>query len=208
MASAALWDGSWIYCILASALLRILPWSFPPLLPCSRPSSLNPSSGCFLPPAVHASSRPFLACSLHQPSLLQPSLPLLTLSACLASSLHPFLPLLSHSFPLALPPLCSLHPHNPVAPSLLPPSLPPSIHPSLPPSISHLVPSLLTSTLPGKSFLPRSLPGPSLPAYISPSNSLYTSRRCFSGALKQPPALFQRGAVAFSERPHESFFDE
>ena len=29
------------------------------------------------------------------------------------------------------------------------------------------------------------------------------NRRCFSGALKQQPALFQRGAVTFSERLHE-----
>ena len=55
--------------------------------PCSLPSSINPSSARFLPPAVHvhASSRPFLAPSLHQPSLplfLSPSLPL---------SLHPSL---------------------------------------------------------------------------------------------------------------------
>ena len=109
-------------------------------LPCSLAplhSSLNPSSAYFLPPAVHASSRPFLARSLHQPSLPHPSLPPLTLSACLASSLPTSLPLLS---PLLSPsPVHSL-PHHPLAPSLPPssslrPSLRPSLPPFLPPSL-------------------------------------------------------------------------
>ena len=115
-ARAALWDDLWIYCILASALLRIPPLKFPSMAPSIAPPpflGLNPSSAHFLPPAVHASSRPFLARSLHQPFLHQPSLPQLTLSACLASSLPTSLPVLSPSLPCSLPPppsLCSLPP--------------------------------------------------------------------------------------------------
>ena len=108
-----------------------LPCSLVPLLPLH--SSLNSSSARFLPPAVHASSRPFLARSLHQPSLPQPSLPPLKLSACLASLLPTSRPLLSPSLSPSLVP--SL-PHHPLAPSLPPPpSLPPSLHPSLPHSL-------------------------------------------------------------------------
>ena len=82
-----------------------LPWSFISLLPCSLLSSRNPSPARFLPPAFHASSRPFLACSHHQPSLPQPSLPPLTLCACIASLLPLSLPLLSPSLLLSLSPL-------------------------------------------------------------------------------------------------------
>ena len=94
--------------------------------PCSRPSSLNPSSVRFLPPAIHASSRPFLIRSLYQTSLPQPSLPPLMHSACLASSLPLSLPLLSPSIPPLVPSL----PHHPLTPSL-PLSLPCSIPPIL-----------------------------------------------------------------------------
>ena len=113
-------------------------------LPCSLLSSLNPSPTRFLPPAVNASSRPFLARSLHQPSLPQPSLPPLMLSACLASSLplshppsippslppslHPLVPSLPPLVP-SLPPLVPF-PHHPLAPSLPPTSLSPPLHPS------------------------------------------------------------------------------
>ena len=94
-----------------------LPWSFISLLPCSILSSRNPSPARFLHPAAHASPRSFLACSHHQPSLPQPSLPPLTLRACVASLLPLSLPLLSLSpsfspslplFPLP-PSLCSPH---------------------------------------------------------------------------------------------------
>ena len=98
MARAALWDGLWLYCILASALLRIprlkfpsLPCSLAPSLPRSIPPPFASSLPSF-PRGVHALFRPFLARSLRQPSLPQPSLPPLTLSPCLASSLPPSLP--------------------------------------------------------------------------------------------------------------------
>ena len=217
MARAALWDGLWIYCILASALLRIPPLKFPsltPLLPLH--SSLNPSSARFLPPAVHASSRPFLTRSLHNPSLPQPFLPPLTLSACLALSLPTSLPLLSPSLVPSIP-------HHPLAPSLLPPPpspLPPLVpfllpHPSLLPP-SHLPSPPSDRTLIGptsvvwslallEGYTVRRWPCMTLRQWHTRSNSW----RCFSGALKQQPAaLFQRGAVTFRERPHESVFDE
>ena len=130
MARAALSDVLWIYWILAYALFRIHPLKFPSLTPVLPPflAPLNPSSARFLPPAVHvhASSRPFLARSLHQPSLPHPSLPPLTLSVCLASSLPTSLPLLSPSLsPFLIP---SLPPSSYAVPpsSTLPCSLPPS----------------------------------------------------------------------------------
>ena len=105
-------------------------------LPCSLPSSINPSSARFLPPAVHvhASSRPFLAPSLHQPSLplfLSPPLPL--------------------SLPLSL-----------IRPSL-PPSRPPSLPPSLPPFLqpsSCAVPPSPHRSLHRSLFPPSHLPLP------------------------------------------------
>ena len=150
-----------------------LPWSFISLLPCSILSSHNPSPARFVPPAAHASPRSFLACSHHQPSLPQPSLPPLTLRACVASLLPLSLPLLSPSLLLSLPPL---------VPSPSPPSSPPSVPPtfysssplpcltsSLPPSLPPLVPSV-----PPTFYSPALLPCPSLPACRLPCNSIYT----------------------------------
>ena len=150
-----------------------LPWSFISLLPCSILSSRNPSPARFLPPAAHATPRSFLACSHHQPSLPQPSLPPLTLRACVASLLPLSLPLLSPSLLLSIPPLVpsptitllppSFSPSRPLFP--LPPSpcslpLPPP--PSFPPSV--------TPTF----YSPALLPCPSLPACLLPCNSKYT----------------------------------
>ena len=156
-----------------------VPWSFPPLLPCSLPSSLNPSSARFLPSAVHASSRPFLTRSLHQPSLPHPSLPPLTLSVCLASSLPTSLPLLSPSLSPFLvpsfPTISLLPPSSCLPPSLLPslpPSLPPSlIRPSLPPSLPPSDPPLVPSLLPPT--LPCSLP----PIFLYPKHCWWVSRQ-------------------------------
>ena len=132
-----------------------LPWSFISLLPCSILSSRNPSPARFLPPAAHASPRSFLACSHHQPSLPQPSLPPLTLRVCVASLLPLSLPLLypspfSPSLPLfPLPPLPLSLPH-----SILPRPFPVSHHRFLPPSRPLFPPSLPPS------ILPRSFPAP------------------------------------------------
>ena len=135
-----------------------LPWSFISLLPCSILSSRNPSPARFLPPAVHATPRSFLACSNHQPSLPQPSLPPLTLRSCVASLLPLSLPLLSPSLLLSIPPL---------VPSPTITFLPPSLLPSLPPSpcsLSHHhlapSPSLLPSLCPSHLLFSRA---PSLP---------------------------------------------
>ena len=138
------------YCPMPSS--GYLPWSFPPLLPCSLPSSLNPSSARFLPPAVHvhASSLPR---SFPSPTLPPSPLPSSTDALCLPSIIASYLLSLALSFPLSLP--CSLLSHHLLAPSLLPPSLPP---PSLPPP-----PSLLPS-------LPPSLIRPSIPPSLRPSS--------------------------------------
>ena len=117
-----------MYCI-----RRIPPLKFhylAPVLPCSLLSSRNPFPARFLPPTVHASFRPFLACSLHQPSL-----PPLRLSACIASSILLSLPLLSPSLLLSLPPLVPspTSPCSRPSPLLLFPLLrPPSLAPCLP----------------------------------------------------------------------------
>ena len=137
-----------------------LPWSFISLLPCSILSSRNPSPARFLPPAAHASPRSFLACSHHQPSLPQPSLPPLTLRACVASLLPLSLPLLSPSLLLSLPPLVP----SPTI-TLLPPSLPPSLLLSLPP----LVPSPTITLLPP---LPPPPSPPSFPPSVPPPSIL------------------------------------
>ena len=185
-----------------------LPWSFSPLLPCSLHSSLNPSSARFLPPAVHASSRPFLARSLHQPSLPQPSLAPLALSACLASSL-PLSPSpcsLPPSLPPSLHPLVLSIPHHSRAPSLLPLSAlpPPSLHPSFcSPSFPH--PPLLPPSHPLSFLAPD--------CYIPPFNSMYTVTVCLTRCTvlyssvvihdtetmpysKHQLTLFERGAEA------------
>ena len=162
-----------------------LPWSFISLLPCSILSSRNPSPARFLPPAVHASPRSFLACSHHQPSLPQPSLPPLTLRACVASLLPLSLPLLSPSLPLfplppspcslpllLLPPSpCSLPPSHPslCSPTFYSPSPLPCLTSSLPPSLPPLAPSV-----PPTFYSPALLPCPSLPACLLPCNSIYT----------------------------------
>ena len=143
-----------------------LPWSFISLLPCSILSSRNPSPARFLPPAAHASPRSFLACSHHQPSLPQPSLPPLTLCACVASLLPLSLPLLYPSLLLSLPPLVP----SPTI-TLLPPSLPPSpcslshhhlapFPPSVPPTFysPSPLPCLTSSLPPSRPLLPPSLP--------------------------------------------------
>ena len=169
-----------------------LPWSFISLLPCSILSSRNPSPARFLPPAAHASPRSFLACSHHQPSLPQPSLPPLTLRACVASllplSLPPSLPpspcSLPPSFPPSLPPSLPLFPlppspcSLPLPPLPPPPSVPPTFYSpsplpclilSLPPSLPPLVPSV-----PPTFYSPALLPCPSLPACLVSCNSIYT----------------------------------
>ena len=178
-----------------------LPWSFFSLLPCSILSSRNPSPVRFLPPAAHASPHSFLACSHHQPSLPQPSLPPLTLRVCVASLLPLSLPLLSPSLLLSLPPLvpsptttllrpslppslppspCSLSHHHiaPSLPSPSPPSVPPTFYsPSpLPCLTSSLPPSLppLAPSVHPTFYSPAHLPCPSLPACLLPCNSIYT----------------------------------
>ena len=96
---------------LASALIRIPPLMFPSL-PCSLPSSLNPSSARFLPPLFPL-----------RRSCLGPSLPCSYPSATLPSSTDTLsLPIIIAS---SLPPSCYLVPTLP----LLPPSLPSSILP-------------------------------------------------------------------------------
>ena len=156
-----------------------LPWSFISLLPCSILSSRNPSPARYAPPVAHASPRSFLACSHHQPSLPQPSLPPLTLRACVASLLPLSLPLLSPSLLLSLPPLVP----SPTI-TLLP--LPPSLHPS-PCSLSHhhLAPSPplpLPLSLP-PSILPRPFP-------VSHHRFLPPSRPLFPPSL--PPSILPR----------------
>ena len=180
-----------------------LPRSFISLIPCPILSSRNPSPARFLPPAAHASPRSFLACSHHQPSLPQPSLPPLTLRACVASLLPLSLPLLSPSLLLSLPPLvpsptinllprcllvscratqytlCFPLPPSPCSLPPLPPSLPLSPHLlfSLAPSLSHIIaPSLtpLAPSVPPTFYSPALLPCPSLPACLLPCNSIYT----------------------------------
>ena len=150
-----------------------LPWSFISLLPCSILSSRNPSPARFLPPAAHASPRSFLACSHHQPSLPQPSLPPLTLRVCVASLCPLSLPLL---YPSPFSPSLPLFPLPPLPPPL-PLSLPPSIlhrpfpvshHRFLPPSLPPLVPCV-----PPTFYSPALLPCPSLPACRLPCNSIY-----------------------------------
>ena len=135
-----------------------LPCTLAPSLPRSIPL---PS---FLPPDVHASPRPFLACSLHQPSLARPDLPPMTLSACLASSRPPSPCSLPPSLPSPFLPAspCSISPHHPLVPSFPPPS-PPSLI-LFPPSF----PTPLAPSLP-PSFLPRSLRAPSIPACLPPA---------------------------------------
>ena len=181
-----------------------LPWSFISLLPCSILSSRNPSSARFLPPATHASPRSFLACSHHQPSLPQPSLPALTLRACVASLIPLSLPLLSPSLLLSLPPpvpspaITLLPPSLPISlpplvPSptitlLPPPTSPPSVPPSFLLSLPPLVPSPTITLLPPPPSFPPSvpptfyspalLPCPSLPACLLPCNSIYTVCMC------------------------------
>ena len=101
--------------VLASALLRIPPLTFASL-PCSLPSSLNPSSACFLPPSF-SSRRPCLVPSLPRSfpsSTIPSSTDALSLPSIIASS------------------TCSLPPF--LAPSLPPPYLPGSA--CLPPSNS------------------------------------------------------------------------
>ena len=155
-ATAVLWDGLWIYCILASALLRI-----PPLLPPFLAQSLLRS----LPPfrrscPVPSSLVPFI----NPPSLNPPFLHWRSLPAYR----HRFLP----PSPCSLPPSpCSPLPYHPLAPSL-PASLPP-----LDPSLISPHPPLLSPSHP-PSFLAPCLP-PSLPAYLPPSNSMYTVSVCF-----------------------------
>ena len=118
--------------------------AFPCSLAPSFPRAFPPPAR-FLPPAVHASPRPFIACSHHQPSLPQPSIPPLTLRACVASLLPLSLPLLS---PSLLPPLV---PYPTIT------LLPPSLHRSLPPS---LPPPLLLFPLLHPPSLPPCLPSP------------------------------------------------
>ena len=131
--------GLWI--ILPPVKFPSLPSSHTPVLPRSIHPPLASSLPSF-PRAVHAPFRPFLARSLHQPSLPQPSLPPLTLSPCITSSLPP-----------CLSP--SLHP--------LPPSFPPSpIPPSLPPTLLFLPPSHPPS------FLAPTMPPPCLTVYRRP----------------------------------------
>ena len=131
--------------------------SLSPLLPCSLPSSLNPSSARLLPP-LFPSSRP---CPV-------PFLPRSFPSSILDPSLNPIflhwrsLPAYHHRFlPWSLPPLPPSLPHLP--PSLIP-SLPHSLPLpplSLPPSPCSLPPSHppLASSFP-PSILPRSYHAP------------------------------------------------
>ena len=169
-----------------------LPWSFISLLPCSILSSRNPSPARFLPPAVHATPRSFLACSNHQPSLPQPSLPPLTLRSCVASLLPLSLPLLSPSLPLfPLPPSpCSqfvlkefhhatdIRRQSPRTERQC--NLPPSFLLSLPPLVpSHTItllppPPSFPPSVPPTFYSPALLPCPSLPACLLSCNSIYT----------------------------------
>ena len=147
-----------------------LPWSFISLLPCSILSSRNPSPARFLPPAAHATPRSFLACSHHQPSLPQPSLPPLTLRACVASLLPLSLPLLSPSLLLSIPPL---------VPSPTITLLPPSFSPSLP--LFPLPPSPCSLPLPPS--LPLSLPPSILPRYFPAPRCLLAFCRATQNTL-------------------------
>ena len=175
-----------------------LPWSFISLLPCSILSSCNPSPARFLPPAAHASPRSFLACSHHQPSLPQPSLPPLTLRACVASLLPlslrllypspfspslPFFPLPPSPCSLPLPPSLPLS----LPPSILPRPFPVSHHRFLPPS--HLPPSIL----------PRSFPAPRclLASCRATQYSLCVYIQCWRAAL----------AIVYAEPSHEWHWD-
>ena len=153
-----------------------LPWSFISLLPCSILSSRKPSPTRFFPPVVHASPRSFLACSHHQPSLPQPSLPPLSIRACVASVLPLSLPLLSPSLLLSLPPLV-------LSPTiiLLPPSLP-SLLPSLCPS--HLLFSLASSL---SHIIASSLPP--APCSLRPSHLLFSRVPALPLAACLPPAV-------------------
>ena len=149
-----------------------LPWRFISLLHCSILSSRNPSPARFLPPAAHASPRSFLACSHHQPSLPQPSLPPLMLRACVASLLPLSLTLLSPSLLLSLPPLV----HSPTITLLppLPPSLPPShLLFSLAPFLSHIIASSL----------------PPAPSSLRPSHLLFSRAPSLPLAACLPPAV-------------------
>ena len=139
-ARPALWDGLWIYCMLASAHLRILPLIFPsfpnaPSLPPFLAQSLRS-----LPPS-HLSLVPSMPCSV--PSLLVPfvnppsTLPSSTDALSLPSIITSSLPLLAPSL-------------SPLVPSI--PRYHPPLAPSLPPSI-----------------LPRSFPVPCLPASRRPT---------------------------------------
>ena len=167
------------------------------MLPCSILSSRNPSPARFLPPAGHASPRSFLACSHHQPSLPQPSLPPLTLRACVASLLPLSLPLLSPSLLLSLPPLVP----SPTI-TLLPPSLLLSLPPLVPsPTITLLppLPPCLPLSLP-LFILPRPFPvsqllllllllPPSHPCSLRPSHLLFSRAPSLPLAACLPPAV-------------------
>ena len=129
-ARAGLWMvGLWIY---------YLPWRFPlsPLLPCSLPSSLNPSYARLLPP-LSASRRTCLVSShprsfpssILPPSTLSSSTEALFLHSIIASPMlppspPPSLTYLHHSLPS--PPSPSSHP--PLAYSFPPSILPRSYH--------------------------------------------------------------------------------
>ena len=169
-----------------------LPWSFISLLPCSILSSRNPSPARFLPPAAHASPRSFLACSHHQPSLPQPSLPPLTLRACVASLLPLSLPLLYPFLLLSLPPLVP----SPTI-TLLPPSLPPSL-PSSPCSLSH---HHLAPSPPSLPSLPSS---PSLPS-LCLSHLLFSLAPSLShiiaSSLPPAPCSLRPSHLLFSRAP-------
>ena len=169
-----------------------LPWSFISLLPCSILSSRNPSPARSLLPAAHASPRSFLACSHHQPSLPQPSLPPLTLRACVASLLPLSLPLLS---PPSFSPSLPLFPLPP-SPCSLPPSLPPSscslshhhLAPS-PPSPPSLCPShLLFSLAPSLSHIIASSLPPA-PCSLCPSHLLFSRAPSLPLAACLPPSV-------------------
>ena len=122
MTRAVLWDGVWIHCILASALLRIPPLKFPYLAP-SFPRSLPPRRPCL----VQSLPRSFPS-STFPPSTLPSSTDALWLPSIIAFSLLPLALSLPPSIPPIVPPSSATLPCS-LPPSFLPRSLP---TPSLP----------------------------------------------------------------------------
>ena len=176
---------------LASALIRVPPLKFPSL-PCSLPSSLNPSSAHFLPPLF----------PLRRPCL-GPSLPRSFPSATLPPSTLP-----SSTDALSLPiivvfSLSSLPP-SPLSLPLLPPSLAPSLPCSHPPSHPPLAPSHPPSFLaPSLACLPaavqfnvhRMCVWQAALYCVAPSDAWHWDNEWW-----QQPALFKWRVVTFSER--------